>query len=310
MNRTIGGFNLDDLVAVLTVAEHRSFRGAARALELPPSSLSHIVSAVERRLGIRIFHRTTRSVSPTEAGQAFIDRMCPALTEMADAFESVNRFRDTPYGQVRINTSNWAAERAFPVILDFLAAYPEVSIDIVAEGRLVDIVAEGFDAGLRLAEAVPQDMVAVPLSGDEAVIIVASPGYLHKCGTPRAPPDLLHHECIRLRLPGGGLMRWEVAKAGERSWIDVRGRLIVGASEFALSAAVAGVGIAYVDAAKAIKCLESGLLVQLLSEWTPPFAGVCLYYPRQRLPSAAFRAFIDHVKAHTAASVSRPPLGM
>ncbi|WP_088508349.1 LysR family transcriptional regulator [Burkholderia ubonensis] len=298
MNRTISGFSLDDLAAVSAVADHRSFRGAARALHLPPSSLSHIVSGVERRLGIRIFHRTTRSVSPTEAGLAFIERMRPALMDMAAAIESVNRFRDSPAGQIRINTSDWAAQRVFPIVLSFLSAYPEVNVDIVSEGRLIDIVAEGFDAGLRIAEAVPQDMISLPLGIDEAIIIVASPGYLASRGTPHSPAELLAHECIRLRLPSGGLMRWEVRIAGEQSWVDIRGRLIVGSSELALKAAVADVGIAYVGARQARYYIDSGTLVQLMPEWTPPFEGVCLYYPRQRLPSAAFRAFIDHFKAH------------
>ncbi|WP_110855080.1 LysR family transcriptional regulator [Paraburkholderia silvatlantica] len=304
MSRTISSFSLHDLAAVNAVAEHRSFRAAARNLQLPPSSLSHIVGMVEKHLGIRIFQRTTRSVSLTEAGAAFVARMRPALLEMDRAIESVNQFRDKPTGQIRINTSDWAAERIFPIVLSFMTAYPDVAIDIVSDGRLIDIVAEGFDAGLRLAENVPQDMIALPLGVDEALIIVAAPAYVACRTSPKAPADLLHHECIRIRLPGGGLLRWEVQSAGEQSWIDVHGRLIVGSSKLALQAAITGVGIAYVDARQAQPYLASGDLIQLLPDWTPPYGGVCLYYPRQRLPSAAFRAFVNHFKTHRSISSS------
>ena len=291
-------FGLHELEAVNAIAMHRSFRGAAANLQIPPSSLSHMIASVERRLGIRLFQRNTRSVSLTEAGEAFLLRMRPALREMRDAIESVNRFRDKPVGQIRINTSVWAAEHILPIVLGFMAKYPDVNVDIVTEGRFIDIVAEGFDAGIRLAAAVPQDMIAVPTGADEALIVVAAPAYLKEHGAPKAPADLLAHNCIRARLSNGAMMRWELQKAGEQAWVDVRGRLILGQGGLTLNAAVAGAGIAYVIARDAQPHIDAGDLVQILADWTPPFAGLCLFYPRTRLPSAAFRAFIDYFKAH------------
>lgn len=298
--RTVNTFGLHEFTAVNAVAIHRSFRSAAASLEVSPSSLSHIVASVERRLGIRLFQRNTRNVSLTEAGEAFLSRMRPALREMTDAIDSVNQFRDKPTGQLRLNSSAWAADRVLPIILDFMHEYPDVKVDVVADGRLIDIVAEGFDAGLRLAEAVPQDMIALPLGGDEALIIVAAPAYLKKHGKPKAPADLLAHDCICARLPSGSMMRWEVQKAGEQSWVNVSGRLILGTAELTLKAAVAGAGIAYVLARDAEPLVKAGKLVQLLADWTPPFAGICLYYPRQHLPTATFRAFVDFLKSHPA----------
>lgn len=170
-------FALSELRIVNAVAVHRSFRAGARDQEIAPSTASHVVASVEKRLGIRIFYRNTRSVALTEAGEKFLERMRPALIDMGVAIDGVNDFRDTPSGTIRINASAWAADRVFPVILGFLQRYPDVELDLVSEGRLVDIVAEGFDAGLRLKEVVPLDMVAVPFGEDEAFVLVAAPAY-------------------------------------------------------------------------------------------------------------------------------------
>jgi DNA-binding transcriptional LysR family regulator len=288
---------LNELKALMAVAAHRGFRAAAAELAIAPSSLSHAVASVERRLGVRLFNRTTRSVSLTEAGEHFLARVQPALREIADAVETVNRFRDTPAGLLRLNASEGGAERVLPIVLDFMAAYPDMRVDLVSEGRMVDIVAGGFDAGLRIAEAVPQDMISLPLGSQEAFAVVATPGYFAKRGTPLAPADLFTHECIRSRLPSGAFFRWEFEHQGEAFQIDPPGRLILGSPELSLLAAKAGTGVAFVTVKSAADDISSGRLVRVLQEWTPSFAGICLYYPRQRLPSAGLRAFIGYYQA-------------
>ena len=289
--------SLHDLKALASIAATRSFRAAAAELGVPPSSLSHAVASVEKRLGVRLFNRTTRSVSLTEAGESFLARVQPALRDISDAVEMVNRFRDTPAGLLRLNGSEGAAERVLPLVTSFLKAYPDMQIDLVSEGRLIDIVAAGFDAGLRLAEAVPQDMVAIPVAAEEAFAVVAAPSYWAGRSSPAAPSDLFSHECIRTRMPSGAIHRWEFSHQGETVLVDPPGRLTLGSHDLSQRAALDGAGIAYVTEHAARDDLASGRLVRALAEWTSPFPGLCLYYPRQRLPSAGLRAFIAHAQA-------------
>ncbi|MBR7618629.1 LysR family transcriptional regulator [Phenylobacterium sp. 20VBR1] len=293
----MSGLALNELNAMAAVAAHRSFRAAASELAVSPSALSHAIASMERRLGVRLFNRTTRSVSLTEAGEQFLARVQPALREIADAVESVNRFRDTPTGLLRLNASEGAAERVLPIVLDFMAAYPDMRVDMVSEGRMVDIVAEGFDAGLRLGETAPQEMIALSLGVQEAMIVVGSPAYLTRRGAPKVPADLFAHECIRARLPSGTILRWEFARQGEETRLDPPGRLVLGSPDLSLQAARGGAGLAFVNCRSASKDLASGTLIQVLADWTPPFPGIALYYPRQRLPSAGLRAFIDCFQA-------------
>lgn len=284
------------LTVVSTVAAHRSFRAAAKELDMSPSSVSHLIANLERRLGIRLLARSTRSVSLTEAGEAFLTRVRPALAEITEAIEGVHDLRDRPAGLIRLNASTWGADRLLPIIAGFMADYPDVRIDLVTEGRLVDIIAEGFDAGLRLGVIAPQDMIALPLGIEEALVIVGAPAYLDARGTPQTPGDLLTHECIRARLPSGTVMGWDLGKGSRVPEVDVGGRLILGTTDLAAKAAAAGLGLAYVERREAEPFLSDGRLIQVLADWTPPFEGEALYYPRQRHPSAAFRAFIDYVK--------------
>lgn len=279
-----------------SVASHRSFRAAAHELDMSPSSVSHIIANLERRLGIRLFLRNTRSVSLTEAGEAFLARVRPALSEITQAIEGVNDLRDHPTGLVRINATTWGADRILPIVVGFMNEYPDVRVDLVTEGCLIDIIAEGFDAGLRQESVVPQDMIAVPVGIPELLLIVASPDYLAAHGTPQTPGDLPTHECVRARLPSGTIMRWELGKGSPVSEIEVSGRLIVGTTDLAAKAAAAGRGLAYVEQREAQPFLDSGALVQVLAEWTPPYDSEALYYPRQKLSSAAFRAFADYFK--------------
>jgi len=293
----MAGLSLQELTALSAVATRRSFRAAAADLRVSPSSLSHQVASVERRLGVRLFNRTTRSVSLTEAGEHFLARVNPALREISEAVETVNRFRDTPAGLLRLNASEGGAERILPTVLSFMAAYPDMRVDLAVDGRMVDIVAEGFDAGVRGGSAVPQDMVALPFGVAETFMIVGSPVYFQTHGRPTSPADLLRHACIRVRMPSGALLPWDFERQGETVSIEPPGRLMVGSPGLAIQAAVAGAGVAYVIERAMADELATGKLVRVLDDWTPPFPGVSLYYPKQRLPSAGLAAFIAHFRA-------------
>lgn len=286
-------FGIRTLTVVSTVAAHCSFRGAAQALDMSASSVSHMVANLEAKLGIRLFLRNTRSVSLTPAGEAFLAKVRPALKDITDAVEGAGQLRDHPAGLIRINASTWAADRLLPFVLAFMEQYPQVSVDLTTEGRLIDIVGEGFDAGVRLVSIVPEDMIALPLNIDEALVVVGSPRYLKQFGTPKTPGDLLGHSCIQARLPSGRIMRWEFSNGPDQSWIKTRGKLITGNTQLAARAAAGGAGLAYVEALEAQAYLDNASVVRVLEKWTPPFEGHALYYPRQRLPSAAFRAFVD-----------------
>jgi DNA-binding transcriptional LysR family regulator len=293
----MSGLSLAELSALSAVASRRSFRAAAADLGVSPSSLSHSVASVERRLGVRLFNRTTRSVSMTEAGEHFLLRIRPALREIADAVETVNQFRDTPAGLLRFNASEGGAERLLPYVLGFMAAYPDMRVEMATDGRMVDIVAEGFDAGVRGREAIPQDMVALPFGPPESYAVCASPAYLAARGAPRSPADLLAHACLRVRMPSGALRPWDFERRGEEVRIEPPGRLVMGSLALSIEAAKAGGGIVYAIERAVADDLAAGRLTRLLADWTQPFGGVCLYYPRQRLPSAGLRAFIDHFQA-------------
>lgn len=294
-------FGIRALTVVNAVATYGSFRGAAHELDMSPSSVSHMVANLEDKLGIRLFLRNTRSVVLTEAGETFLAKIRPALQDITEAVNDINQLKDHPTGLIRINASSWAADRILPFILEFMNKYPNVKFDLVTEGRLVDIVSEGFDAGLRLASLVPQDMIALPLGIDEALIVVGSPDYFKRYGIPKTPGDLVSHSCIQARLPSGAMMRWELTKGSGETWIKTTGQLSVGTTQLAVKAAVAGAGLAFVEAREAEPFLNNGSLTQVLEEWTPPFEGHALYYPRPRLSSAAFRAFVAFCRAKVAA---------
>lgn len=290
--------SLRTLTVIDAVATHRSFRGAASQLGMSPSSVSHVVASLEKRLGIRLLQRSTRSVSITEAGEAFLFRVRPALSEINRAIEGAHQFRDRPAGLVRINASSWAADRILPLVIGFMKCEPDVRIDLVSDGRIIDIVAQGFDAGVRQESIVPQDMIAVPLLVPERLVLVAAPSYLEARGKPETPGDLLSHECIRARLPSGAIMEWEMSKANQQAQPKVTGRFIAGSLILATKAAAGGMGIAYVEAREAAPYLAEGTLVEVMEDWTPPLGTEALYYPRNRHPSAAFKAFVDYVRAH------------
>jgi len=285
---------LGDLDAFMAIVAHRSFRKAADELGLAPSTLSHMMRTMEKKMGVRLLHRTTRSVAPTEAGERLAARLGPALKDVDAALEAVDTFRSGPRGSLRIN-SNISASRLLlkSIVPTYLARYPEMTVDLVSEGRLIDIVAEGFDAGVRLREAVPQDMIAVPFGGAAQFVAVVSPAYVKKQGRPQVPDDLAKHRCIRLRLPSGKLYRWEFEKNGEEIAVEVPGSLILDNIDLMVEVAAAGLGIAYVPRLAADDFLESGRLLLVLDDWCPKFDGLCLYYSGHRHVPAGLRAFID-----------------
>lgn len=289
---------LGELEAVLAVARHRSFRAAATELGVSTSALSHSVAALEARISVRLFNRTTRSVSLSEAGAQFVDSIAPALSTIRVAIEHVGNFRDTPSGTLRINTSAGAAKQVMPLFTTFLQRYPEMKVDIVTEGRLIDIVVEGFDAGIRLAETVPRDMIAVPFGDRQRFAVVGSPMYFAQHKPPRTPADLNAHSCIRTRMPSGAIYQWEFERHGEAVRIDGKGALTLDEPGLMLAAARAGLGLAYLTEWTVAADIKAGTLVRVLEDWTPPLDGLCLYYPGRRHVPAGLRALIDVIREH------------
>ncbi|MGQ7938146.1 LysR family transcriptional regulator [Paraburkholderia sp. D1E] len=285
---------LADLTAFSTVAAHRSFRRAADALGVSRSSLSHAMLALERELGVRLLNRTTRSVAPTEAGEALLARLAPVLRDLDDALDAVADARGNPSGTLRINANESAARLLLKTGVPlFLKRFPGMALDLVAEGRLVDIVEQGFDAGVRLGESIPRDMVAVRISDDLRFVVVAAPSYLAGRTPLITPDDLRRHDCIRQRLPSGKRYRWEFRKHGQEVAIDVPGVLTLDHNGLMVEAASDGLGLAYVPESTAHDWLDDGRLVTVLEDWCPFIPGLCLYYPGHRHVPAGLRAFID-----------------
>lgn len=288
------GVDLAAFTAFLAVAAHRSFRSAAAELNMTPSAISHSIKALERRLDVRLFNRTTRSVSLTEAGERLASKLGPAMASIGDAVLELEGEGRTPSGTVRINASEGAVRLVLrPVLARFLREHPNVHLDIVSDGRLGDIVADGFDAGIRLAEAVPRDMVAIPVTGEVRFAAVASPGYFERRGRPIVPQDLHAHDCIRFRFDSGAIYRWEFERRGVFERIDVPGRLTLTDQPLMVDAAVDGVGIAFVPDHLAADALADGRLERVLKDWCPAYPGLCLYYAGHRHVSSGLRALID-----------------
>ncbi|MCW2410734.1 DNA-binding transcriptional LysR family regulator [Sphingobium sp. B8D3D] len=291
---TMKRHSLTELDAVVAIVRRGSFRAAAIDLGTSTSALSNAIGKLERQLGVRLFNRTTRSVSLTDAGHTFVARMGPALQEIHEAMEAVRSQQDVPSGTLRINAFPTAArEIMVPLVLPFLRRYPQVHIDLVTEGRLVDIVGEGFDLGVRSADLVPSDMIAVPLGASRHFAVVATPDYFEKQGKPQVPADLHSHQCLRVRLPNGALFRWHFEKNGQSVQLDVKGPITLDEASLSRTAVLNGVGIGFFMESDVRKELADGRLVQVLQDWTSPIAPLALYYPSRRNPSAAFKAFVD-----------------
>lgn len=289
--------SLNDLAAFAAVASHRSFRSAADVMGVSRSALSHAIIGLEGKLGVRLFNRTTRSVSLTQAGARLLARLDPVLQDLDQALDTVSEERGTPSGTLRINANKSGARILLSAVVPrFLDLYPDVELDLVSEGRLVDIVELGFDAGVRLLDTVPRDMVAVRFGGDVRFIAVAAPSYMGGRATPNTPDELHAHRCIRQRLPSGKRYRWEFSRRGAEIVVDVPGSLTLDDNDLLVQAAVEGRGIAYVPEHFARPFLDSGQLVTVLDDWCPRTPGLALYYPRSRHMPSPLRVFIDLLK--------------
>lgn len=302
-----------DISAFLTVARAGGFRDAARAAGDSPSRLSEAVRRLEARLGVRLFHRTTRSVELTAVGRELADRLRPAIAEVDLALDVVNGYRERIAGPLKLNVPVSAARLVLPDIVPaFLADYPDIQLEIVAEDTFVDLVAAGCDAGIRYDERLEQDMIAVPIGPrQQRYAIAAAPAYLDRRGRPAHPRDLFGHTCLRGRFSSGALSPWEFEKDGETLHIDPVGQLIVGpggGADLLIATAVAGIGVMGLFEDWLRPHFEAGTLEPVLEPWWPRFSGPFLYYPGRRLVPAPLRAFIDFVKAGAAAqAISRQP---
>ena len=290
--------NVNDLIAFLAVARTRSFTRAAAQLGVSQSALSHTIRGLEERLGLRLLTRTTRSVAPTEAGERLLRNVGPHLDEIDAEIDALSELKEKPSGTIRINSSEHAAETLlWPRLAEFLPHYPDVNVEIWADYVLADIVAERFDAGVRLGEQVARDMVAVRIGPDERFVVVGSPAYLDGRDRPLHPQDLLAHRCINLRLPtSGGLYAWEFEKDGHELKVRVEGQLVFNRLGPVLKAALASFGLAFLPEELVLPHIAAGRLVELLGDWTPPFPGYHLYYPSRRQISPAFALLVEALR--------------
>lgn len=286
-----------DLCVFLCTAQHLNFSKAAVELGLTPSALSHSVKALENRLGVRLFNRTTRSVALTEAGERFYARLKPAFRDIDDALEDLNHFRDKPTGNLRITCGRQACELVLlPIASEFLQTYPDIRMEVVESEALLDIVAGGFDAGVRFGDRLQADMVSLPIGPAMRSVVVASPAFLERHPAPQKPEDLHDLPCLRHRYPSGALYRWEFERDGIAQEIEVNGPLTLGDVSLMVGPALQGLGLAYVFDDMVSEHLASGRLIQLLADWCPYYPGLHLYYPSRRHVPAPLKAFIDFTR--------------
>lgn len=296
---------LSELTAFIAIAEELSFRAAAKKLGVSAPALSHAVRNLEESLNVRLFNRTTRSVALTEAGEHLLRRVGPALADLEDGINEVASAGSRPSGTIRISAAEAGAKPLIRHVLPgFLAAYPDIHVEFVVDTRLVDIVADGFDAGIRVLDDVPRDMIAIQFGPALKFAAVASPDYLSRHPRPKTPQDLGQHRCIRFRFLSGALYRWEMEHRGSSASIDVAGPMTLGNTTLMVEAALAGIGIAWVPEYHVVEHLASGRLVHLLPEWSPSLPGLSLYYPANRHPPAALRLLLQAVRDWASGSFS------
>jgi DNA-binding transcriptional LysR family regulator len=299
-----------DLVAFLAVATEQSFTRAAAQLGVSQSALSQTIRGLEARLGVRLLTRTTRRVSPTEAGERLLRTVGPRYAEVDAELQAVLELREKPAGTVRLTaTENAAASVLWPALKRFLPNYPDIKVEIVIDYGLTDIVAGRFDAGVRTGETVASGMISVRIAPDMRMAVVGAPSYFRRLTAPKVPQDLTAHSCINLRLPThGGLYAWEFEKAGREMNVRVDGQLVFGTSGLILTAARSGSGLAYLPEVQVHDDLKSGRLVRVLADWCPPFSGYHLYYPSRRQPTQAFALLVDALRyrERAQASYARP----
>ena len=290
--------NINDLLAFIAVAREHSFTRAAAKLGVSQSALSHTLRGLETRLGVRLLNRTTRSVAPTQAGERLLQGVAPRFEEIETELAALNTMRDKPAGTIRISSADYAANTILlPKLAKFLPKYPDIKVEIGIDDRLVDIVADRFDAGVRDGEQVAKDMIAVRIGPDLRMAVVGAPSYFAKHPAPKKPQDLTHHACINLRLPTrGGLYAWEFEKGRRKLNVHVEGQLIFNRPAQMLNAALAGLGLAYLLKDVVQPYLDAGRLKCVLEDWCPPFSGYHLYYPSRRQPSPAFALLVDALR--------------
>lgn len=294
MSRT----NVNDLLAFLAVARERSFTRAAAKLGVSQSALSHTIRALEDRLGLRLLTRTTRSVAPTEAGERLLRGVGPRFDEIDAELSALSELRDKPAGTIRITVGDHAANTLlWPALKKLLPLYPDIHVETFMDSELRDIVAERYDAGIRLGESLDKDMIAVPIGPDLRMAVVGAPSYFATRARPNTPQDLTSHTCINMRLnTHSGLYAWEFEKDGRALRVRVDGQLTFNSTNAIVNAALAGFGLAYVMADSVTNALADGQLVHVLGDWSPPFSGYYLYYPSRRQPTPAFALLIDALR--------------
>jgi DNA-binding transcriptional LysR family regulator len=290
--------NAHDLFAFVAVAKERSFTKAAAKLGVSQSALSHSIRGLEERLGVSLLTRTTRSVAPTEAGERLLGGVSPRLEEIDAELAALSELRSKPAGTIRITTGEHAAQSIlWPALAKLLPDYPDIKVEIIVDYGLTDIVAERYDAGVRLGEQVARDMIAVRIGPEMRMAVVAAPSYFAKRKRPRTPQELTAHTCINLRLPTyGGLYAWEFEKGGRELKVRVDGQFVFNNIGLILDAASAGFGLAYLPEDQVKAHLAKGRLIQILSDWCPPFPGYHLYYPSRRQPAPAFALLVDALR--------------
>ena len=290
--------NAHDLFAFVAVAKERSFTKAAAKLGVSQSALSHSIRGLEERLGVSLLTRTTRSVAPTEAGERLLGGVSPRLEEIDAELAALSELRSKPAGTIRITTGEHAAQSIlWPALAKLLPDYPDIKVEIIVDYGLTNIVAERYDAGVRLGEQVARDMIAVRIGPEMRMAVVAAPSYFAKRKRPRTPQELTAHTCINLRLPTyGGLYAWEFEKGGRELKVRVDGQFVFNNIGLILDAASAGFGLAYLPEDQVKAHLAKGWLIQILSDWCPPFPGYHLYYPSRRQPAPAFALLVDALR--------------
>jgi len=292
------GKNTHDLIAFLAVARERSFTRAAAQLGVSQSALSHTIRGLEERLGLRLLTRTTRSVAPTEAGERLLRTVGPKFEQIDSELSALSELREKPAGTVRITIGEHAAETIlWPALAKLLPRYPDIKVELIIDYGLTDIVAERYDAGVRLGEQVAKDMIAVRIGPDFGMAVVGAPAYFARKPKPRKPQDLTAHDCINIRLPTyGGIYAWEFEKRGRELKVRVDGQLVFNNTGLRLNAALAGFGLAYLPEDHVKKQLADGRLIRVLADWCPPFSGYHLYYPSRRQQSPAFAVLVEALR--------------
>ncbi len=292
------GRNYSDLLGFLAIAGERSFTRAAAKLGVSQSALSHSIRELEERLGVRLLMRTTRSVAPTEAGERLLRNLGPRFEEIDAELAALGALRNKPAGTIRITTGEHASETIlWPALAKLLPRYPDIKVELAIDYGLTDIVAERYDAGVRLGEQVAKDMIAVRIGPDFSMAVVGSPGYFASRPKPRKPQDLTSHACINIRLPThGAIYAWEFEKRGRELKVRVDGQLVFNNVGLRMNAVLAGLGLAYLPEDQVGKHLDSGRLVRVLDDWCPPFAGYHLYYPSRRQMTPAFAVLVDALR--------------